>query len=398
MEPIVSVIVPVYNIRQYLKRCVDSIVNQTYSRLDIILVDDGSTDGSDEICDKYASEDKRIQAVHKVNGGLVSARKAGLLASSGEYVLPVDGDDWIAPDTVEKMINAMQKYHCDIVQSGCAYGYGNRYKHREDVLSEGFYDLTVFSPLFYSNLFMDSQRPGQRGIRSNLWSCLFKRSILYPLQMKVPNGIANGEDDACFYPYVLSVNSFYKLDASFFYITVRSNSLSRDGKFFNTEEVCVLEKMIRPYVECHRERDYLIKQFHRYLFHRFLYHAEKSWGCSCIYHKNYVFPFTELPSNCRVILYGAGKVGKSYMAQLKDMNNIHVTAWVDKDGYRDLYGYKIYTPQIVKNLTYDFILLAVLNDSTAEEMKAILIQCGVPECKILWKQPHISQMTFFSDL
>ena len=94
----VSVIVPVYNISGYLERCLQSILSQTYVDLEIILVDDGSEDSSGQICDQYAEIDNRIRVIHKKNGGLVSARKAGVSAASGDYVVWVDGDDWIEPD------------------------------------------------------------------------------------------------------------------------------------------------------------------------------------------------------------------------------------------------------------------------------------------------------------
>ena len=95
MNSLISVIVPVFNIDKYISKCIESIMEQTYKNLQIILVDDGSTDTSGEICDRYAKKDIRIQVIHKKNGGLVSARNAGLEAAAGEYVGFVDGDDYI---------------------------------------------------------------------------------------------------------------------------------------------------------------------------------------------------------------------------------------------------------------------------------------------------------------
>ena len=94
MEKLVSVIVAVYNIEEYLPRCVDSILAQTYRNLEIILVDDGSKDQSGSICDSYAEKDRRIKVIHKKNGGLSDARNAGMDAATGEYIGFVDGDDW----------------------------------------------------------------------------------------------------------------------------------------------------------------------------------------------------------------------------------------------------------------------------------------------------------------
>ena len=95
MKPLISIIVPVYNVEQYIQRCLNSIINQTYKNLEIILVDDGSPDQCPQICDDYAAKDSRIMVIHKKNGGLSDARNAGLLTSAGEYVAFIDSDDFI---------------------------------------------------------------------------------------------------------------------------------------------------------------------------------------------------------------------------------------------------------------------------------------------------------------
>lgn len=103
-QPLVSVIIPVYNAEQYLKECVDSVIYQTYENLDIVLVDDGSKDNSPKICDKYYKNDERVQVVHKENGGLVSAWSKGVEVSKGEYVVFLDSDDWIDLFMIEDMV------------------------------------------------------------------------------------------------------------------------------------------------------------------------------------------------------------------------------------------------------------------------------------------------------
>lgn len=115
---LVSVIVPVYNVEKYLKRCVNSILQQTYNNLEIILVDDGSKDSSGFICDLLAKQDKRVTVIHKLNGGLSSARNAGIDKANGEYIIFVDSDDWIELDTIYYCISLCKKYSCnaDIIQ------------------------------------------------------------------------------------------------------------------------------------------------------------------------------------------------------------------------------------------------------------------------------------------
>lgn len=103
---LISVIVPIYNVEQFLSKCIQSIINQSYSRLEIILVDDGSTDDSPQICDEFKEKDKRIKVIHKKNGGLSDARNVGIEVASGEYIGFVDSDDYIDELMYEKLLNA----------------------------------------------------------------------------------------------------------------------------------------------------------------------------------------------------------------------------------------------------------------------------------------------------
>lgn len=116
--PKISVIVPVYNVAPYLKKCVDSIINQTFTDIEIILVDDGSTDESGTICDQYAQKDSRVKVIHKPNGGLSDARNSGLEVCSGEYIGFVDSDDWISPDMYETLIHFAVKEDLDVAMCG----------------------------------------------------------------------------------------------------------------------------------------------------------------------------------------------------------------------------------------------------------------------------------------
>ena len=114
--PRISVIVPVYNVEDYLKRCVNSLINQTYSNIEVLLIDDGSTDSSGKLCDEISITDNRIIVIHKQNGGLSSARNTGIKNSSGEYITFIDSDDWIALDTYEYSIKLMKQFSADCVQ------------------------------------------------------------------------------------------------------------------------------------------------------------------------------------------------------------------------------------------------------------------------------------------
>lgn len=111
---LISVIIPVYNIKEYLHRCIDSVITQTYGNLEILLIDDGSTDGSGLICDSYAEKDSRIKVLHKENGGVSSARNLGLQNAKGDYIGFVDGDDVIENEMFQRLLDNAKKYQCDI--------------------------------------------------------------------------------------------------------------------------------------------------------------------------------------------------------------------------------------------------------------------------------------------
>lgn len=115
---LISVIVPIYNVEDYLNRCVDSLINQTYSNIEIILVDDGSPDNCPAICDFYAQVDNRIKVIHKANGGLSDARNIGLRVASGDLIAFVDSDDWVSPTYIETMLNVLNDSDADIVECG----------------------------------------------------------------------------------------------------------------------------------------------------------------------------------------------------------------------------------------------------------------------------------------
>ena len=115
---LISIIVPIYNVEQYLSRCVDSLTHQTYPNIEIILIDDGSPDKCGAICDEYARRDKRVRVIHKSNGGLSDARNKGLDIAKGEYVMFVDSDDWIESETCKAVADCINNYNVDVVSFG----------------------------------------------------------------------------------------------------------------------------------------------------------------------------------------------------------------------------------------------------------------------------------------
>lgn len=169
MEPLISIIIPVYNVKQYLKKCVDSVIAQSYSNLEIVLVDDGSTDGSGALCDSLGKQDSRITVFHKKNGGLSSARNYGIENSHGDYLGFVDSDDYIDFDMYEYLLSLIKRHNADV--SGCdlyeCYSGKEPVRHEDDMYEvletvdairfvlESKTSMNVVNKLFKSDLFED---------------------------------------------------------------------------------------------------------------------------------------------------------------------------------------------------------------------------------------------------
>lgn len=180
--PLVSVVVPVYNVETYLTECVDSIVGQTYGNLELLLIDDGSKDSSGEICDDYAAKDHRVRVIHKENGGVSSARNLGIDQAQGEYLVFVDSDDRIDPTMVEKMVNAITRYRTDLVICG--------YERFRDDWSQAF-RISAYSTIIFQNL------SELAGVYTAAGTNMFGVSIwakMYNLQIIRQNSISFRED------------------------------------------------------------------------------------------------------------------------------------------------------------------------------------------------------------
>ncbi len=236
MNKKVSVVVPVYNVEQYLEKCIESIINQTYEDLEIILVDDGSTDVSPSICDKWKDLDSRIIVVHKENGGLSSARNAGLEVSSGEYIMFEDSDDWLESDIIEKCVEKIEEEESDLV----IFGYR---KVNEEGLILGQF---TFGDGTYTNSEMASQLH-QRIIEMSFgyaWNKLYRLNVIRKAGIKNDERVIDREDlyfNLCLFNHLTKI-SF--LDYVGYYYLQRKASLLHnkdDSRINSLDSFC--EKM-----------------------------------------------------------------------------------------------------------------------------------------------------------
>lgn len=172
--PLISIIVPVYQVKDYIEECVESLRAQTYKNLEILLVDDGSTDGSGVMCDEYTAKDSRVQVIHQENQGLSAARNAGLDRATGEYVAFVDSDDVVLPAYIEKLYALIRKYHADIAT--CAYIKCNA-GEMERLKSESINAVSVRNLCMSTNQMLRQWHGRYKKWETVAWNKLYCRSV-----------------------------------------------------------------------------------------------------------------------------------------------------------------------------------------------------------------------------
>lgn len=234
-----SVIVPVYKVENYLSGCIESVLNQTFSDFELILVDDGSPDSCPKICDSYKEKDGRIKVVHKQNGGLASARRAGIKVAEGDYVFNLDSDDLIENDTLECAYKIIKDTACEIVSFSYRWvKNGHTVSITDDGLDEGLYTGKSIEECIYPRLLMDKN---MNHMSYYLSGKAVKRELLTPHQLGVSEKISLGEDLCCVVPCYLNTKSVYISKKTAYLYTVREDSLSKE---FNTEQIYLIEDVI----------------------------------------------------------------------------------------------------------------------------------------------------------
>lgn len=379
----ISVIVPIYNVEEYLPQCIRSISSQTYTELEIILVDDGSTDSGGALCDAYARQDARIKVIHKENGGLVSARKAGVNAAGGEYITFVDGDDWIAQDAYSRIME--HGGGADIIAFACLEEYGDYQCVRKNSVREGLYVSEGEKRRLYQTMFMDNHFY-QFGIMPSLWSKLIRKDIIVRNQNKVSDCISYGEDVACTFPCLLDAGTICVTNLPLYHYRQRQDSIVKGSakvprcNFINLYSL--LQAKFRAAV-LHGKP--LLVQLHFYMWFALLAKAYGDAGTDMV-----LFPFLKVTAKSSVAVYGAGAFGRSVKAYCDSQQDISVTGWVDLHykTYRKQ-GFGVQGVEELQNIAFDTLIIAILNEPLAVRIKDELIRTGIPEECIDWVRQDI---------
>lgn len=370
----ISIIVPIFNVEQYIEQCIESICHQTYKDLEIILVDDGSLDNSGKICDLYQRKDSRIKVIHKKNGGLVSARKAGLQLAHGTYIAYVDGDDWIESNMYEKLLHYLLKSDSDVAMCGRYEDTGKYSKAVFHGIKSGKYDKKSMIKKVYPKMIVNEEF-FKWGIFPGVWDKLFKRECIESFQMEVDDKIQMGEDAVCTYPCLLNVQSIYILRECLYHYRQITDSMVKQ------RENCELER--KRFEILYRTG---MKQFERY---KHIFDCREQWKKYVLFlmiprsdnlykdilNLSWLFPFPKVKKGMRIVLYGAGTYGQRLYEFLQLRKFCKVVYWVDRNyvEYQKM-GLNVISPEEIKIDQIDQIVLAL---SYAEPRAVLQRELGI---------------------
>lgn len=382
---LLSIIVPIYNSEQYLNQCLESLLNQTYKNIEIVLVDDGSVDESGKICDEYAKRDMRIVVIHQKNSGVVFARRRGVENAKGNLIMFVDSDDWVESDLVQILMTEIMRENADMVAASMTVvdKEGNL-KIQTSAIERGVYNKGEIEKYIFPRMVYDdiAKRPG-------IFAC-FVGKILQRKQLLedisgLDTRLTYGEDGAVIFPYLMKVNKLVVSDCSRYYYVQHDTSMANSFSLEAFHKVTYLEEYLISKIKKTGKYELVEKQIHYYI-RDWLFRIIKSQydvDCGRIL---CVPPYELIPKDSRLVIYGAGKAGKEFVRLLLQNHYAEVTAWVDQNFGWELYSYQIERPESIQDKEYDYVLIALTDEKTVYEVKEYLHSIGVEEKKILWKE------------
>ena len=387
-KALVYVIVPVYNVKDYLGECLESIMAQTYSNLELVVVDDGSTDGSAEICDQYAKTDARIKVIHQQNMGAAAARKTAVFRAAGEFICFVDADDVIESEMIAFFVNHMGD--CDLITSGCyCENAPGQYDERVDAFEAGIYDTQEKLAYFIANMIAFRNR-FEDGILPFLVNKMYRAEIMKPVITSIDPSITYAEDRDLLFRYALEAKAIRVTHETYYYYRYRVDSIMRKANGAFMHDLNALYLSLGGVFEKHPYKDALLHQLQLFITSR-IYSV--SWYMGFAMDTGvitYVFPFSDLDSSSRIVLYGAGRVGVDYYRQIYRRKLVQMVLWVDREWERHSDFYMpVFDPADIQTCEYDYIVIAVKKEILADDIRRELIQSGIEQEKILWRIPAI---------
>lgn len=384
-----SVVVPVYNSENYLEQCIDSIVNQTYINLDIILVDNASTDNSLNLCKSYAEKDCRVRVIqNEKNEGPQQARFRGVELARGKYITFVDSDDWLDTSLYERVLD--NNDDSDLIEYGYYKVFGNSREENLPALELGSYTSVERLEYVFSNMMFSENSGTKPAIAQYLWSKIYKKHIIQDIADELCMTSSYGEDQECIYKYVLKCQKIKIVNYVGYYYRQHNHSIVHSGNPSRLKDIGVLYESLYDTFTSHPLKAKLLLQLQKRIVNILINGiSSDSFG----FVPEAKVPLYLLPSisfkGKRIVLYSAGSVGKDFYRQLVAQDQGALVKWVDKNyvEYRNR-GYKVDPVGSIQSVDYDVILIAVLHESLFEEIRESLCKMGIEKDKIMWGEPR----------
>ena len=381
---LISIIVPIYNAEKYLAKCIESVISQTYCLWELLLIDDGSTDSSYEICKNYSKKDSRIKYIHTENLGRVHARKTGMQNASGSVIAFLDSDDWMDKMALEEMYAQMQETSADCVIAGYVETSSQGEKVILNNMPKGLYkDQKLqqdFIPamLCFTDFF-------ELGIQPFLWNKLYKREIIEQFIIELDERIVVGEDVVCVFPALLRAVTISVMDKAYYHYCIHNDSTMRT---YRTEEeeienVRLQYGALKTVFLSGNYGEYLMPQLKKYILHHIMVRALSYFAHN---HSNYRhLVFGCIPIGSQIIIYGAGAFGNAVFHYLRESGENRISAWCDRDYLKyQAMNYPVIAVEEALKQKYDYIYVAVMSRTSVDRIKDFLINSNVEPGKIVW--------------
>lgn len=391
IRPFFSVVVTIYNKEKYLKACIDSILNQSFTNFELILINDGSSDLSASICDEYIMRDERIKVFHKKNEGLTKTRKAGIKNSTGEYIMFIDADDWIETEMLSNYAAQIKKNRADVVIGGMLKDFDTRIQKVANALPIGFYSKEDLQNKFIPKMIYTGNYY-EKGIESYICARAVKREILNEIKDGISPEINFAEGGVWIYSAMLLAKTAEIIEDFSYHYRMHPDSMAMtDGE--KVDVFPVYKTLINNIYRFADGNKQLLMQVDYLAFFFLIWKNPDLIN----FDKEHFYPYSMIKKNSRVVIYGAWRFGRElykYMTQNRIGNIVLV---VDKNA--DLYeleDYQISKPEEILNVEYDYIILGSEVYSVVCSMKKKLNEMGVYD-KIVSITPDMIDMAKLPD-
>lgn len=374
---VLSIVIPIYNSEKYLRQCLDSIINQSYKDYELILVDDGSEDNSRLICREYCKYDN-VKLVENKHEGLFRTRKIGVEESKGEYITFVDSDDFVSENSYSMAEQGMKNGIDAILFDIYRYYYQQEIVYDSCHLEDRIYNKDDIEKTIYPNMIWDNNS-NRFGVDPSLCSKIIKASLIKQVYNSIEDiHFEYGEDSVITFPMLVKAESIQIIHKAYYYHRQRlggqlANYIA-DSEFI--DNTYSLYKLLSKEMDSNSIFQKQIDLF--YVYSVALVKRQYGLGdppCDSI------FPFDRVPKGKKIIIYGAGAVGKLYYRQVRSIDYCEVVLWADRK-YKEL-GEEVSSPELISQVEYDYVVIAIDSKFTSKQIYEYLINCGVSPKQII---------------